>query len=136
MSNQSPIANRQSPIEDALRTYPLAPPPRTLAPVVMARIRAASPPPRFRLEWMDLALGLFGATMAGFAYGLWQSITPQAAAQTTAQIQLQVILWQQQFSALAVSPLLLVGAVVGVGGGVVSLVLLAASLSLAPRWRA
>jgi hypothetical protein len=63
------------PIDDALRTYPLKPAPRTLLPGVVASIaaypRGARPP--FRVPWLDIALSAFGAGMALLALllGRW-----------------------------------------------------------------
>ena len=67
-------------IDDALRAYPLAPPPPTLAPKVMVRIHALSPTPRFRLACIDYALSLFGAGMAGLGVLFWQAIPPETIA--------------------------------------------------------
>ena len=64
-------------VDDALRAYPLASVPPTLAPAVMARVRVLSPTPRFRLEWIDYALSLFAAGMVGLGLVIWQSISPQ-----------------------------------------------------------
>ncbi len=61
-------------IADAARTYPLAPVPPGFTPGVMARVRAATLPPRFTLKWIDLALGLFGASMTGALWLMWQGL--------------------------------------------------------------
>lgn len=63
-------------VDGALREYPLAPVPPTLAPAVMQRITQLAPAPRFRLQWMDYALGLFGAGMVGLALLFWQVLLP------------------------------------------------------------
>ena len=89
---RSEIPNHNSAIDNALRTYPLAPVPATLAPGVMARIRAVAPAPRFRLAWVDYALSLFATGMAGLGLLFWQSITPQMAA----RMQLQWLLFLQR----------------------------------------
>jgi hypothetical protein len=80
-------------VDDALRTEPLSPPPPTLAPAVLARIRALRPAPlpRFRLAWIDYAVSLFATGMVALAFLLWQSITPQMMM----QVKLQILLWQQ-----------------------------------------
>ena len=112
-------------VEEALRTYPLAAPPRSLTPAVIARLRTVARVPRFRLEWIDLAISLFGAIMTGLVFLLWRSITPEIAA----RLQIQFLVLQQQFSLLAFAPLLL---------GSVTMALLAslaASLYVLPRWR-
>ncbi len=77
-------------VDDALRTYPLAPAPLTLAPAIITRIHASSPAPHFRLEWLDYALSLFAAGMVGLGLVIWQSISSQLAAD--AQIQLVMLL--------------------------------------------
>jgi hypothetical protein len=77
--NPTPEADRmaEAAVDDALRTYPLAPAPRALAPGVMAAIaahqRVARPP--FRLSWIDFALSGFGAGMALLALLLWRWFT-------------------------------------------------------------
>jgi len=100
---QSAIYDPQSAIDDALRTFPLAPVPLTLAPIAMARIRAMAPAPRFRLAWMDYALSLFGTGMVSLALLFWQSITLQMAARM--QLQWLLILqrsgWQTWVGAFA-----------------------------------
>ncbi len=82
-----------APVDDALRTEPLSPPPPTLAPAVLARIRALrpEPPPRFRLAWIDYAVSLFATGMVALAFVLWQSVTPQMMMRA----KLQILLWQQ-----------------------------------------
>jgi hypothetical protein len=52
-------------VDDALRSYPLAPAPATLYRSTMARIDAARRVPKFRLSWIDIALSLFVAVMVG-----------------------------------------------------------------------
>jgi hypothetical protein len=49
-------------VDDALRTAPLAPAPAGLLAAVMARL---SPPPAFRLAWLDYAVSAFLAGMVG-----------------------------------------------------------------------
>ncbi len=61
-------------IADAVRTYPLAPVPSGLAQAIMVQIRSTIPAPRFELKWLDVALGLFGASMTGLVWLLWQSL--------------------------------------------------------------
>ena len=72
-------------VEDSLQSYPLAPPPPTLAPGVMARVRALAPLPRFRLSWVDGLVSLFIAGMTGLIVLLWQLLPPQLALQTRLQ---------------------------------------------------
>ena len=80
-------------VDDALRTQALSPPPPTLAPAVLARIRAlrSAPRPRFRLTWIDYAMSLFTTGMVALAFVLWKSATPQMMMQA----KLQILLWQQ-----------------------------------------
>lgn len=82
-----------APVDDALRTEPLSPPPPTLAPAVLARIRVlrSEPPPHFRLAWIDYAVSLFATGMVALAFVLWQSVTPQMMMRA----KLQILLWQQ-----------------------------------------
>jgi hypothetical protein len=64
----------QAAVDDALRSYPLAPAPRALRSAVLSAIAAyprALPPP-FRLGWLDVALSGFGAGMALLALLLWR----------------------------------------------------------------
>jgi hypothetical protein len=54
------------PVNDALGSMPLEPPPANLFPAVMRQVRRQQAAmPRFRLSWLDLALSLFAAGMAG-----------------------------------------------------------------------
>jgi hypothetical protein len=75
-------------VDEALRSDPLAPAPRTLAPGVLAAIaayqRAALPP--FRLDWMDMALSGFGAGMVLLALLLWRWLTTPAGWGVTSQL--------------------------------------------------
>lgn len=80
----APNNNRtdSSPITDALQTYPLQRAPISLLPSVMKRLKALPEPirPRFRIGWLEYAIGLFTTGMAGFSYLLWQSLPPQVLA--------------------------------------------------------
>lgn len=91
-------------VDEALRTYPLRPVPRTLAPQVTARLRSLAPAPRFRLMWADYALSLFAAGMLGLALLGWQVLTPH-------------VLLKLQWQALRIGQQLgVVGGVALVGG--------------------
>ena len=46
-------------IEDALHSYPLAEVPPNFTVQIMRQIQKTQPAPKFRLTWMDYALGLF-----------------------------------------------------------------------------
>ncbi len=97
-------------VDDALRTYPLAPAPAAFTPKVMSRIRALTPTPRFHLAWIDYAISLFAAGMAGLLILLWQSIPPQMAMQA----QLQILYLSLRFNIVLLWPALLVGGLVAV----------------------
>jgi hypothetical protein len=56
-------------VEDALRTCPMAPAPPTLLPGAMARILRQAERPRFKVGWLEWALGLFAVLMVGVT--LW-----------------------------------------------------------------
>jgi hypothetical protein len=68
-------------LEEALRSYPLRPAPPGLARAVRARLTARGERPHFRLAWLDYALSVLGACMAGLALLLWQRVTPVLWAQ-------------------------------------------------------
>lgn len=105
-------------VDDALRTYPLAPTPATLRPALLARLRALTPPPRFRLRFLDYAISLFVAGMLGLGLALWQSLTPALAARLQLQIlyAAQVIRFNLAlFGPVAPISLALVGAAVLTG---------------------
>jgi len=62
-------------IEDALRTYPLADVPPNFSKNVMRRVNAtANPAPRFRLTWMDYALGFFLTLLPAVGFVIWASL--------------------------------------------------------------
>ncbi|MBI5652133.1 MAG: hypothetical protein HZC40_17085 [Chloroflexi bacterium] len=73
-------------IDDALRTYPPAPMPATLAPGVMARIETLATQPRFRLTAVDYALGVIGASVIGFVMLVWQMIAPEISTRAFDQL--------------------------------------------------
>jgi hypothetical protein len=110
-------------IDEALRTYPLVPAPPTLAPAVLARVQAQTLAPRFRLGWIDYALGLFGTSMAGLVLLFGQVLLPDGLP--------SVLLSSVGFTD---APSIVFWIVIGLGG----LVLLAgclvvAAVALAPR---
>ncbi len=80
------VNNYDREIEDALQSYPLTPPPPTLVPGVLARVRALAPLPRFRLSWVDGLVSFFIAGMTGLAFLIWQLLPPQLALQTRLQL--------------------------------------------------
>lgn len=75
-------------VEDALRTYPLAPVPPGLHLATMGRIRALGAVPRFRLTWLDWALSLLAGLLGALVLFVWWSIPPQAVL----EIKLEAIL--------------------------------------------
>ena len=54
-------------IDEALQTYPLALPPQNLKARIMRQVYQTQPAPKFRLTWMDYALGFFMTTLTGVA---------------------------------------------------------------------
>src|SRR5262245_25601063 len=86
-------------IDDALRTYPLAPAPPSITLNVMARLRNLPPEarPRFRLGWFDYAMGLFTTSLAGVGFVLWQSIPPLLVA----RLQVEWLILLQRLAQIA-----------------------------------
>ena len=64
-------------IEDALRTYPLAEPPAGFSARVVREVRASQAPPRFRLTWMDYALGLLLTILPASLLLVWSWLPRQ-----------------------------------------------------------
>lgn len=81
-------------VDEALRSYPLSPVPAHFLPLVMARIQALGPKPKFRLNWLDYTVSLFIAGMAGLVILLGWSMPPQVVVHT----QIPFWLLQQYFS--------------------------------------
>jgi len=63
-------------IEDALRTYPVAPIPRDMSAQVMARIQTVPAPRPFRLTWNDLVLGIILSVCVGAIWFGIQNLPP------------------------------------------------------------
>ena len=124
--NMSPMTDPEAlaAVDDALRTYPLVPAPSAFTPKVMSRIRALRPAPRFRLAWIDYAISLFAAGMAGLLVFLWQSIPPQVAARA----QLQILFLFLRFNVSYLGPVLL-------GGGLLVVAALMVAVTLFARGR-
>jgi len=91
-----PDPTAEAMIEDALRTYPLAPAPAHLFPAIMARVHALSARPRFHLTWLDYAISLFAAGMAGLIFLLWWSIPSRLML----NIQVELLLLEQNFNSI------------------------------------
>ena len=103
-------------VDAALRSAPLRPAPGDLVQATLARVRRSARPP-FRLKWIDLALGAFGAVMAALALAAW-GIVRQAAAIDPRRVALAVELPPELLAlgAIVTSGLMLLvaGAVIGV----------------------
>lgn len=121
MSREQMPGERTTAVDDALRTYPLAPVPASLRPRVMTRIRALAAP-RFGLQFLDYAVSLFGAGMAGLALALWGAVTPQMAVR--AQLQWLFLAQVLRFNALTLGPALTIGLALAALAGVTALVVL------------
>src|SRR5215212_924451 len=63
-------------IEDALRTYPVAPIPRDMSAQVMARIQTVPAPRPFHLTWNDLVLGVILSVCVGAIWFGIQNLPP------------------------------------------------------------
>jgi hypothetical protein len=119
------------PIEDALRTFPAAAAP-DLRGAVLARLRALSPPPRFRLHWLDYAVSLVAAGTIGVSLALWQ----WAAAVFWPTAQYRAVFLLQQYSQAAFWPVLLGGLAALAAAVVLAIAILALVMPrLAPQDR-
>lgn len=78
-------------IEDALRTYPIAPMPRDLSVDVLSRIQTVRVQ-RPRLTWTDLILGLVLAVCIGALWFSLQNLPPLVIAQMRKE---SILLYQQ-----------------------------------------
>jgi len=61
--NHSDIDRSMDIVEDALRTYPLAPAPGPLKSRIMRRVRSLSTAPPFVFPWLEAALSLMLSTL-------------------------------------------------------------------------
>jgi hypothetical protein len=80
-------------IEDALKSQPLAPMPRSLTPDVMARIRTAEVKRPALLTWNDFVLSFVIAACIAAMWFAAQSLPPIVLA----KLRIQIILAYQQF---------------------------------------
>jgi hypothetical protein len=106
-------------VEDALRTYPLTPEPRTLLPGAMARVRRLAERPRFRLSWLEWALGLFVLLMSvtlAWAASFWLRGDWLAAVRTEGLILWETLVANWVWAAAAGGLLLLLGMIVAAAG--------------------
>jgi len=127
MSEQSAIDRAAyAAVDEALRTAPLAVVPPTLAPAVMRRVRGLTAAPRFRLVWLDYALSLFAAGLAGLLLLLWQAVP----AWLTPRLQLEILHWSYY-----TPPAALWGALVSGLGLAVAVMVTVAVLLVRPRFR-
>ncbi len=81
-------------VEAALHTYPLADVPPNFSKSVMQRVRTTdtlATRMRFRLTWMDYALGFFLTLIPAVGFALWSFLPRQAWLQI--QLQLQLLRW-------------------------------------------
>jgi hypothetical protein len=87
-------------VDDALRTYPLEPAPTSIFPTVMKRIEIQKSMPRFKLSWLDYALGSFFSMMIGLVLLLWQfaSLPPH----WFSRLQNEFVLWWQRARLLTI----------------------------------
>lgn len=65
-------------IEDALHTYPLADVPSNFSKRVMSQVRIAPASARFRLIWMDYALGFLLTLLVAVGFAIWSFLPHQA----------------------------------------------------------
>jgi hypothetical protein len=66
-------------VEDALRTYPLAPVPAALKTRVMTRVRPGVIVPRFAFPWLGTAISLMASTLLTAVVTLLLEIPPATA---------------------------------------------------------
>ncbi len=131
MKNKRMPNTQMAAVDDALRTYPLTPAPASLRPGVVTRLRALAPAPRFRLQFLDYAISLFGAGMLGLAVILWRFITPQMAAH--AQLEWLYLAQVLRFNAAALGPALALGTGLAACAAVVAVVVLSRGSNQAVR---
>ena len=74
--NGSDIDHPMDLVEDALRTYPLAPVPASLKTRVMNKVRPAPIVPRFTLPWLETAISLMCSTLLTVVVTLVLKIPP------------------------------------------------------------
>jgi hypothetical protein len=79
------------PLEDALQNYPLADPPRDFSANVMRHVRDSQAPVKFRLTWLDYALGLFLTALPATALLIWAWLPREVVL----RLQFEWLLFQQ-----------------------------------------
>jgi hypothetical protein len=103
-------------VDDALRSFPLLPAPPSLAPAVLAALRAPERAPVarpvFRLSWMDFALSGLVALMLALVWLLSGWLTPTAGRLQTMVagplLQTDALVWGLALAGLVVTAGLLV----------------------------
>jgi hypothetical protein len=78
-------------IEEALRSYPLADVPLNFSRRVMSQVRATPHSVRFRLTWMDYALGFFLTLLMAVGFTIWSFLPHQVL--LSLQLQWQLFQW-------------------------------------------
>jgi len=111
-------------IEAALESYPLAELPPNFSKRVMQQVRAIPGSARFRLTWMDYALGLLTTLLPAVGFALWVFLPRQVLVDTEFQ-------WRV-FQASSLQPVI-TGSLALAGVLLLSVVLLCVGLLLRPR---
>jgi hypothetical protein len=88
-------------IEEALRTYPLANVPPNFSKRVMSQVRTTPATLRFRLTWVDYALGFFLTLLMVAGFAIWSFLPPQFL--LSLQLQWQLLQWTSVQPVVAVS---------------------------------
>lgn len=101
-------------IEDALRTYPLADVPPNFSKMVMSQVRTTPASARFRLTWMDYALGFLLTLLVTAGFAIWSFLPRQAL--------LRLQFEWQVFQASSIQPVVIIS--LGVAGILLFLALL------------
>jgi hypothetical protein len=81
MDNPVTPENQDVLLEDALRTYPMAPMPRDITADVMVRIQTVPVPRPFRLAWSDMLLGVVLSLCVAAIWFSWSQLPPLVVAQ-------------------------------------------------------
>ena len=112
-------------VDAALRSAPITPPPHTLAPAVLARLRALAPAPLppFRLTWLDVAIPAFIAGMAGLMYLMWLSLPRYATQQFFVSVQVQWLIFSQRVPLALLGPGLLLGVGLALAAGLTAVLI-------------
>jgi hypothetical protein len=102
-------------VEDALRSYAVAPAPPGLYPAILERVRATEQLPPFRLAALDVVVSLAAAVLTGLVVLLWPTIASPAL--SAARVELvavagsaEVIVWAATLAGMALVGALLLAA--------------------------